>query len=143
MFIPNKHAFKRLIQSIISCSNSESDKISNKLEEIKTKIKLVTKNNALINIELDYLFDQRNTNLQPVYEKISLVKNEGEDSAMINTFVIKTDEEFIDLTDGLNLQATNNKPKKSNSKPKYVKKQLKASKGNKSNSKGVNSLVNV
>ena len=67
--------FKKLMQSIISNCNfsSEFDTTTTKIEEIKNKLKSVAKNNALINFELDYLFDQRRTNLEPTYEKISLV----------------------------------------------------------------------
>lgn len=45
-----------------------------KIDEIKSKIKAVTKNNALIDFELEYLFDQRWANLEPTYEKISLLE---------------------------------------------------------------------
>ena len=73
--MPNKVTFKKLMQSIISNCNfsSEFDTTTTKIEEIKNKLKSVAKNNALINFELDYLFDQRRTNLEPTYEKISLV----------------------------------------------------------------------
>ena len=74
LFIPNKCTFKKLINLIIASSNfsHESDTCLNKIEEIKAKIKTITKNNPLINYELAYMFDQRYVNLEPAYEKISL-----------------------------------------------------------------------
>lgn len=98
LFIPNKSTFKKLIQLIVSTANlaSESDTVQNRIDEIKAKIKAITKNNSLINSELDYLFDQRWANLEPSYEKISLVPNSmnmsSEDS---NKYM---NEEFIDLS---------------------------------------------
>ena len=57
-----------------SCNSSyEHETVANKIEEIKSRIKAVTKSNALIDFELEYLFDQRWANLEPTYEKISLV----------------------------------------------------------------------
>lgn len=106
LLVPNKCTFKKLIQSVISIAgfSTEFDTISNKIEDIKSRIKSATKNNALINLELDYLFDQRNANLEPTYEKISLVDtclndNETENSAS-NTFNEHKSlhEEYIDLT---------------------------------------------
>lgn len=103
-----------MIQSIVaSCNLSlESDTFKTIIEDIKTKIKSSTKNNALIHDELDYLFDQRCTNLETVYEKVSLVDY---DQAKYDQF--KSDhslnEEFIDLTNNL---STNKLKKPNNTK---------------------------
>jgi len=52
------------------------------------------RNNALVDFELDYLFDQRWANLEPVYEKVSLVDE-----------VACMEEEFVDLTRGCKRKA--------------------------------------
>lgn len=92
LFIPNKCAFKKMIQSIQSTSEQtlESNQFKQIIDDIKSKINASTKNNQLIYDELEYLFDQRNANLEPVYEKISLV-----DMEKVDMFL---NEEFIDLT---------------------------------------------
>lgn len=74
---PNKCSFRKLLQSITTSCNSsyESETVANKIEEIKLKIKSVTKNNALVDFELDYLFDQRWANIEPSYENISLLQS--------------------------------------------------------------------
>ncbi|CAF0880957.1 unnamed protein product [Brachionus calyciflorus] len=112
LMIPNKAAFKKLLQSIISLSNfsSEIDTTVSKIDYIKSKVKSVTKNNALINFDLDFLFDQRNANLEPVYEKISLVESREPKELRENDKEYRQqDEEYIDLTTSF----TNNINKKS------------------------------
>ena len=102
LFIPNKLAFKKLLQTFIASSNNvalEKETISSKIEEIKAKIKQIFKNNAFINMELDYLFDQRHANLEPTYEKISLLEETNkEPNTISNDINIKIENEFIDLT---------------------------------------------
>jgi hypothetical protein len=73
--VPNKYAFKKLVQKIISSVNylTDADTPITKIEEIKAKVKEITKNNGIVNMELDYFFDQRLSNMQSSYEKISLV----------------------------------------------------------------------
>jgi hypothetical protein len=75
LLIPNKLTFKKLLQSIISNCNfsSETGTVFTKLEEIKSKLKSIGKNNSFMNFELEYLFDQRYANLEPIYESLSLV----------------------------------------------------------------------
>ncbi len=137
IFIPNKCTFKKFIQSInASCNLSlESDTFKTKIEDIKTKIKSTTKNNELIHDELDYLFDQRCANLEPAYEKISLIDLHPVNTNNIslndekNIFKMQhsIDEEFIDLTNvnrsGCCLQENKktiaSKTKKFNSKIKF------------------------
>jgi hypothetical protein len=79
-----------------------------KIEELKAKINMITKNNPLINYELDYLFDQRNANLQPVYEEISLVDSFSDFSKQANDSLneqfdfdpsVYLNEEVIDLSE--------------------------------------------
>ena len=106
--MPNKCAFKKLIQFISASCNStyEMDTVSHKIEEIKSKIKSITKNNDYLNFELDYLFDQRWANLEPTYEKISLVhctpKPDSSCAADVPQSIVRDDkfthEEYIDLT---------------------------------------------
>jgi hypothetical protein len=119
LFITNKCTFKKLINLIISSSNfsHESDTCMNKIDEIKARIKAITKNNPLINYELEYMFDQRYVNLEPSYEKISLLNKEVQldpltttlfTSEDLNNEILKDkkpkessteyDAEFIDLT---------------------------------------------
>ena len=76
------------------------DTVSNKIKEIKSKIKSITKNNDYLNFELDYLFDQRWANLEPTYEKISLVDCEpkAEVQSPIKRGDKFTHEEYINLT---------------------------------------------
>jgi hypothetical protein len=110
LFVPNKSAFKKLIQSIIVSSTEYSDQETTrtKIEELKAKINMITKNNPLIIYELDYLFDQRNVNLQPVYEEISLVDSLSDFSKQANDSLneqldldpsIYLNEELIDLSE--------------------------------------------
>jgi hypothetical protein len=93
LFIPNKLAFKKLLQTFIASSNIENETISSKIDEIKAKIKQTLKNNAFINMELDYLFDQRHANLEPTFEKISLLDENSNNTSRVNL-----ENEFIDLT---------------------------------------------
>ena len=74
MFIPNKCTFRKLIQSIAaSCTGSyETETVSNKIEDIKSKVKSISKSNPLIDFEIENLFDQRWANLEPVYENVAL-----------------------------------------------------------------------
>ncbi|RMZ93078.1 hypothetical protein BpHYR1_011481, partial [Brachionus plicatilis] len=96
LLIPNRSTFRKLLQSIISLGNfsSSMDTSISKMEYIKSKIRSLTKNNALVNIDLDHLFDQRFANVEPIYEKISLAE------ANLENFSTSTlvDQEFIDLT---------------------------------------------
>jgi hypothetical protein len=73
--VPNKYAFKKLVQKIVSSVNylTDADTPTTKIEEIKTKVKEITKNNGIVNMELDYFFDQRLSNMQSSYEKITLL----------------------------------------------------------------------
>ncbi len=87
IFITNKCTLKRLLQSIITTClsniqlNNDNDALKQCkhyqqqqiIGEIKNKIKSSTKNNPLINYELDYVFDQCLTNVQVQHEKVSLV----------------------------------------------------------------------
>lgn len=123
LFVTNKCTFKKLINLIISSSNfsHESDTCMNKIDEIKARIKAITKNNPLVNYELEYMFDQRYVNLEPAYEKVSLVNKdfqpdllssglftndelngdvlrEKKDPAMSNESLDEFDSEYIDLT---------------------------------------------
>lgn len=124
-YLPNKYAFKKLIQSIITSTNSQltpNDTISNKIDEIKSKIKSITKNNPTINLELDNLFDKRLLNIEPVYESINLTDDIGHCDAH---------EEFIDLTlndEQINNTTTNNSKMLKNSKQKLICKKDKKSK---------------
>lgn len=132
ILIPNKCTFKKLVQSITAACNTsyESETVANKIEDIKSKIKTVTKNNALIDIELDYLFDQRWTNLKPVYEKINLADEPIEEIKM-EYHVRDLAGEYIDLTGGVKQQlvakANNNgkTKKKPIAKGKYESKKNK------------------
>lgn len=93
IFIPNKCTLKKLVQSIQTTSELslvESDQFKQIIDDVKVKISASTKNNQFICDELEYLFDQRKANLQPVYEKINLCERERM-SRLI-------DEEFVDLT---------------------------------------------
>lgn len=84
--LPTKSAFKKLVQSIIATSSFETDTVQTKLDEIKAKLRSVCKNNAaFINVELDYLFDQRWPNLEPSFEAISLVAKSDSTSATTST----------------------------------------------------------
>jgi len=93
ILVPNKCTFRKLITSINAACNAsyENETVANKIEDIKAKIKSVAglRNNTLIEFELEYLFDQRWANLEPTYEKISLVDE-----------LDCLDEEYIDLTQG-------------------------------------------
>ena len=99
LFIPNKCTFKKLIHLIMSSSNfsTESDTCLNRIDEIKTKIKSITKNNPLINSELDFMFDQRYANLEPTYEKISLVSKETTNADELTTGLFTNDELNADI----------------------------------------------
>ncbi len=96
--MPNKCTFKKLLGSIHAACNAsyETETVANKIEDIKARIKSVAglRNNALVDFELDYLFDQRWANLEPVYEKVSLVDE-----------VACMEEEFVDLTRGCKRKA--------------------------------------
>lgn len=111
LVIPNRSTFRKLLQSLISLGNysSSMDTSLGKMEYIKTKIRSVTKNNALVNIDLDHLFDQRFVNIETVYEKISLAQSDLKYSP---------DQEFIDLTTKSN---ETNKQKGKNFKNKRKK----------------------
>jgi hypothetical protein len=92
--VPNKCTFKKLLGSIHAACNAsyETETVANKIEDIKARIKSVAglRNNALVDFELDYLFDQRWANLEPAYEKVSLV----------DEVACLEEEEFVDLTRG-------------------------------------------
>ena len=94
LLIPNRSAFRKLLQSLISLASfsSNMDTSFGKLEYIKSKIRSATKNNALVNIDLDHLFDQRYVNIEPIYEKISLTEQNSK------KFSNSIEQEFIDLT---------------------------------------------
>jgi hypothetical protein len=82
LLMPNRCSFKKLLQSTVVVAagdlTTETDTLASKIEEIKTRIRTLTKNNPLINLELEYLFDQRFVNLEPVYERVSLASCELE-----------------------------------------------------------------
>ena len=106
LLMPNKCSFKKLLQSTIIANSdlllTETSTFSTKIEEIKSRIRTITKNNPLINLELDYLFDQRFVNLEPVFEKVSLTH--ATDLELKKSDVaLFLNQEFIDLT-----QANNN-----------------------------------
>jgi hypothetical protein len=104
LLVANKCAFKTLIQLIINTSTiiTEQGKMSTKIDEIRNKLKSVTKNNQFLIYEFDYLFDQRFSNFEPVYETLSLVdKNETSNACGDGGLSVNEDEnvvEFIDFT---------------------------------------------
>lgn len=99
--VTNRCAFKKLVQLIIANSAimNETDKLSNKIDEIKMRLKTITKNNHGIQADYDGLFDVRlnntNHNGEHVYECISLVDDED-----VQETKLANDQqfEFIDLT---------------------------------------------
>jgi hypothetical protein len=95
-FVTNKCALKKIIQMIIANATitNETDKLSNKIDEIKARLKTITKNNQFFIAEFDYLFDQRLANPEPVYESISLVDDLDEEPLRH----VNDSCEFIDLT---------------------------------------------
>jgi hypothetical protein len=86
-----------LVQLIISDCDflaAQNSTVSSKIDDIKSKIKAVTKNNALILCELDYLFDQRSINSKPLFEKVSIVDQmETSQSSFpkVSSFISKQD----------------------------------------------------
>ncbi len=103
-----------MIQSVCaSCNLSlESDTFKAKIEDIKLKINSSTKQNELIYDELNYLFDQRCANLEPAFERVSLVDVKNDQ----NNENDNIHEEFIDLT---NVNCLNIKNKSANKKIKF------------------------
>lgn len=118
LLIPNRSAFRKLLQSLISLANfsSNMDTSFGKVEYIKSKIRSATKNNALVNIDLDHLFDQRFVNIEPMFEKISLIETN------LKKLSNSTDHEFIDLTLKINEQNKKNFKNFKNKRAKYSKK---------------------
>jgi hypothetical protein len=101
MLMPNKCAFKKLLQSTLCvCSNlvlmNEYQTYTKKIDELKTKIKTHTKNNPQIIAELEYLFDQRHVNIEPVHEKLRIV-NLTEAENKTNNTELQYDLEHINL----------------------------------------------
>lgn len=92
VFMSNKAAFKRLLQLIITncsknlnfnnnsnyvlkeCQKNQQEQIVN---DIKAKIKTLTKNNRLICYHLDNLFNQTNQ-FNPQFEKINLINTQND-----------------------------------------------------------------
>jgi hypothetical protein len=128
LLIPNKCSFKKLLQSTIIANSdlllTETDTFSAKIEDIKSRIRTITKNNPLINLELDYLFDQRFVNLEPVYEKVSLVNSESD----LEKYCCTDDDTFscmnaehIDLTQVNSLSISGSSKVKVNIAAKFMK----------------------
>jgi hypothetical protein len=131
LLIPNKCSFKKLLQSTIIANSdlllTETDTFSAKIEEIKSRIRTITKNNPLINLELDYLFDQRFVNLEPVYEKVSLASNGLDWMEKLDSIGYKAEAsmfmnvEHIDLTQVSSVASSGASKVKVNIAAKFIK----------------------
>lgn len=102
----NKCALKKLLQMMANASSAIAEegaiKMSVKLDEIRAKLKTVTRNNQTLMHEFERLFDRRLAVDEPVLELISLVDAEAPTPVTVNGRVV----EIVDLTDPFALTAS-------------------------------------
>lgn len=101
----NKCALKKLLQMIANASSAIAEegavKMSGKLDEIRAKLKTVTRNNQTLMHDFERLFDQRLAIDEPVYEIVSLVDIDAPTPVTVNGRVA----ELVDLTEPFALVA--------------------------------------
>jgi hypothetical protein len=98
--VTNKSALKKLLQLMANAPSTIAEepgveKMGVKLDEMRAKLKTVTRNNHALMSEFERLFNQRMVLDEPVYETISL---DGVDAAPLPLVVDGQVVELVDLT---------------------------------------------
>lgn len=103
--VTNKCALKKLLQMIANASSAIAEegavKMTSKLDEIRVRLKTVTRNNQTLMHSFERLFDQRVAVDEPVYEIVSLVNAETPKPPIhpLNGRIV----ELVDLTEPFTL----------------------------------------